>query len=212
MSSCSRPLIFRLFSDHKIQATYTRDWKIDNHPAPPSLLDDGSIDLTEEITERRGRSKSLPLHRNGPPKRRTPREHAAHRTTIKKAFPEGWSPPRKLSRAAMDGLRELHAFDPKTFTTPILADKFRISPEAVRRILKSKWEPTREQRIRYTARERQERQRRIINDRLGEMKQSLRLQQELREMEPEQRGEEKTGDQRDRGARGIDSRDRLFFS
>lgn len=41
----------------------------------------------------------------------------------------------------MDGLRTLHAHDPVMFSTPILADRFRISPEAVRRILKSKWVP-----------------------------------------------------------------------
>ncbi|KZT65299.1 hypothetical protein DAEQUDRAFT_643870, partial [Daedalea quercina L-15889] len=69
----------------------------------------------------------------------------AHRAAMKKAFPQGWSPPRKLSREAMDALRALHATDPEVFTTPLLASKFRISPEAVRRILKSKWEPTQEE-------------------------------------------------------------------
>lgn len=47
-----------------------------------------------------------------------------------------WAPGRKLSRAAMDGLRMLHAHDPEVFSTPVLANKFQISPEAVRRILK----------------------------------------------------------------------------
>ncbi|KDQ58615.1 hypothetical protein JAAARDRAFT_104693, partial [Jaapia argillacea MUCL 33604] len=68
----------------------------------------------------------------------------AHRTTMKKTFPQGWAPPRKLSREAMDGLRALHYHDPEQFTTPVLAEKFRVSPEAVRRILRSKWEPSKE--------------------------------------------------------------------
>ncbi|KAF8919746.1 hypothetical protein CPB85DRAFT_1153068, partial [Mucidula mucida] len=67
-----------------------------------------------------------------------------HRQVIKEKFPDGWNPPRKLSREAMDGLRSLHQFEPDKFTTPFLADKFKISPEAVRRILKAKWEPTKE--------------------------------------------------------------------
>ena len=67
-----------------------------------------------------------------------------HRTTLKEKFPEGWNPPRKISREAMDGLRALHGHDPHTFSTPVLAEKFKISPEAVRRILKSKWSPSRE--------------------------------------------------------------------
>ncbi|EMD35540.1 hypothetical protein CERSUDRAFT_37972, partial [Gelatoporia subvermispora B] len=69
----------------------------------------------------------------------------AHRETIKKDFPEGWAPPRKLSREAMEGLRQMHKMDPEIYTTPVLAAKFRISPEAVRRVLKSKWQPSSEQ-------------------------------------------------------------------
>jgi hypothetical protein len=68
----------------------------------------------------------------------------------------------------MDGLRHLHRFDPHTFTSPILAEKFKISPEAVRRILKSKWEPTREKRIKLVERERDEREQRIKLSRLKE--------------------------------------------
>jgi len=64
-----------------------------------------------------------------------------HRRALKQLFPNGWAPPRKVSRSAMDGIRELHRIDPEKFTTSILADRFRVSPEAVRRILKSKWVP-----------------------------------------------------------------------
>lgn len=60
---------------------------------------------------------------------------------MKKSFPDGWNPPKKLSREAMDGLRTLHNHDPETFTTTALATRFKISPEAVRRILKSRWQP-----------------------------------------------------------------------
>ena len=90
----------------------------------------------------------------------TPARWAKHRASLKAKFPEGWAPPHKLSRAAMDGLRALHAHDPETFPTPVLAEKFRISPEAVRRILRSKWEPTKEQRDRLLERERRFRQNR----------------------------------------------------
>ena len=90
----------------------------------------------------------------------TPVRWAKHRASLKEKFPDGWAPPHKLSRAAMDGLRALHAHDPDTFATPVLAAKFRISPEAVRRILRSKWEPTKEQRDRFLDRERRFRQNR----------------------------------------------------
>lgn len=76
----------------------------------------------------------------------TPSPVRLHKEAMKESFPSGWNPPRKLSRDAMDGLRALHAHRPEQFTTPVLADKFKISPEAVRRILKSKWRPMDEER------------------------------------------------------------------
>ena len=55
----------------------------------------------------------------------------------------------------MDGLRALHSHNPEQFTTPVLAAQFRISPEAVRRILKSKWQPSDEARAEMLAKERE---------------------------------------------------------
>ena len=52
---------------------------------------------------------------------------------------EGWSPRRKLSPDAQRGIRDLHASNPELYSTPILAEQFKISPEAIRRILRSKW-------------------------------------------------------------------------
>ncbi|KAL6153341.1 Required for respiratory growth protein 9 mitochondrial [Exserohilum turcicum] len=55
---------------------------------------------------------------------------------------EAWSPRKKLSPDTMEGIRHLHHTQPEKFTTPILADHFKVSPEAIRRILKSKWRPS----------------------------------------------------------------------
>ena len=89
------------------------------------------------------------------PHRETPLAYLKHRAAMKASFPEGWNPPRKLSREAMAGLRALHATDPDLFNTPMLAEKFRISPEAVRRILKAKWVPRGEERVRMVKKERE---------------------------------------------------------
>ena len=61
------------------------------------------------------------------------------RSRLKEKFPEGWNPRKKLSPDAMDGIRGLHAQDPAKYSTPVLAEQFKVSPEAIRRILKSKW-------------------------------------------------------------------------
>ncbi|KAL2160848.1 hypothetical protein VTH06DRAFT_1045 [Thermothelomyces fergusii] len=60
---------------------------------------------------------------------------------LKRKFPEGWQPRKRLSPDAMIGIRMLHKQFPEEYTTEVLAKKFEVSPEAIRRILKSKWEP-----------------------------------------------------------------------
>lgn len=66
----------------------------------------------------------------------------AHKASLKAKFgSEGWNPRKKLSPDAMEGVRALHAQYPDQFTTAILANEFKVSPEAIRRILKSNWRP-----------------------------------------------------------------------
>ena len=52
-----------------------------------------------------------------------------------------WAPRKRLSPDALEGIRNLHAQYPEKYTTPELARQFAVSPEAIRRILKSKWKP-----------------------------------------------------------------------
>ena len=59
--------------------------------------------------------------------------------------PTGWLPRKRLSPDTLEGIRALHAQYPDRFTTPILADQFKVSPEAIRRILKSRWRPNDEE-------------------------------------------------------------------
>jgi hypothetical protein len=192
-----------------------KNWALDGVPAPPSIAVDS---LHEEAEDEK-------VHGKAPDKRPTPQAHRQHKLTIKKRFPEGWSPPKKLSRDAMDGLRELHRFDPQTFTTPLLASKFRISPEAVARVLKSKWQPTREQRIRLVQRERRTREERIRWNRLEEIKKQVmvRLAMEKESQRPSREKEPRFSDRKRpkegnkgaddrRKARGKNSRDKLFFT
>jgi Zn-dependent peptidase ImmA (M78 family) len=72
-------------------------------------------------------------------------EWLIQKQALKKKFPEGWRPPKRLSPDALDGIRVLHQQFPDLYTTAALAQKFEVSPEAIRRILKSKWQPTAEE-------------------------------------------------------------------
>ncbi|KZW02081.1 hypothetical protein EXIGLDRAFT_829635 [Exidia glandulosa HHB12029] len=99
------------------------------------------------------RTSKHPRH-EGP----TPHDQKLYREALKRKFPDGWQPPKKISRDAMDGLRALHHANPDVFSTPVLAQKFKISPEAVRRILKSKWVPSKEREAELLAKERQDKQ------------------------------------------------------
>lgn len=58
---------------------------------------------------------------------------------LKKFGSIGWFPRKRLSPDALDGIRDLHFQYPEKYTTSVLADHFQISPEAIRRIIKSKW-------------------------------------------------------------------------
>lgn len=58
---------------------------------------------------------------------------------------EPWMPRKRLSPDSLNGIRALHDSDPETYSTPVLAQHFKITPEAIRRILKSKWRPNEEE-------------------------------------------------------------------
>ncbi|KAF7325858.1 hypothetical protein MKEN_00436500 [Mycena kentingensis (nom. inval.)] len=146
-----------------------------------SILDDDTtpVDLSEDNDAVDGiRRRSQP----GPPTEPTPHAWSVHRTSLKEAFPDGWNPPRKLSREAMEGLRQLHRLNPETFSTPVLAQRFRISPEAVRRILKSRWTPStarRQQLVKREAEARAERGARSERERV-ETEEVLRSKRDFR--------------------------------
>ena len=55
---------------------------------------------------------------------------------------QGWNPRKRLSPDALEGIRALHKQDPLKNSTEALAGQFQVSPEAIRRILKSKWRPS----------------------------------------------------------------------
>ncbi|KAI9802486.1 MAG: hypothetical protein M1825_002871 [Sarcosagium campestre] len=80
-----------------------------------------------------------------------PRPHGSEPWQVQKAAITGklsgapWKPRKRLSPDAMDGIRALHEQYPEEFTTAVLAKRFEISPEAIRRILRSKWQPSEEE-------------------------------------------------------------------
>lgn len=63
--------------------------------------------------------------------------------TLRKRYGQ-WNPTRKLSRQQIMDIKNLKEQYPG-MKTKQLADFFEISPESIRRILKSKWEPTDEE-------------------------------------------------------------------
>lgn len=96
----------------------------------------------------------LKLKQHEPAKHPTPSEPPpkkedwqAQKAALKEKFPDGWNPRKKLSPDALAGIRALHQQFPEEYTTEVLAEKFEVSAEAVRRILKSKWEPNPEEEI-----------------------------------------------------------------
>jgi len=92
---------------------------------------------------------SKPTARPPPQFLRTPREPwQIQKAALGQKFgTTGWEPRKRLSPDTLDGIRALHAQYPQTYTTEALAEQFKVSPEAIRRILKSKWRPSEEEDI-----------------------------------------------------------------
>ncbi|CCF56217.1 hypothetical protein KAFR_0A07830 [Kazachstania africana CBS 2517] len=64
-----------------------------------------------------------------------------HKAAIKKKTGgQRWNPNKKLSREQMEGIRLLKKQFPK-MTASDLGSRFKVSPEAISKILKSKWHP-----------------------------------------------------------------------
>lgn len=65
------------------------------------------------------------------------------KAVAKRKFGEtGWAPRKRLSPDSLNGIRALHAADPVAYSPKVLANQFSISPEAIQRILRSKWRPS----------------------------------------------------------------------
>lgn len=80
---------------------------------------------------------------------------AVQKEALKKKFPDGWRPFKRLSPDALNGIRALNQQFPDMFSTQVLSQRFEMSPEAIRRILRTNWDPT--------ADEDEDRQRRWFN-------------------------------------------------
>lgn len=115
---------------------------------------DGKVALyrprfTSEVTVRPRPPPPPPLVEQEPRVISPEEEWKRQKQVLAAKFPEGWNPPKRISREAITLLRLLQQSDPEQFTTQVLANRFKISAEAVRRILKSQFElPEEEQRAR----------------------------------------------------------------
>lgn len=106
------------------------------NPAPSS----GSPEAKKRWKTHKHTKDRRPENDNTRPKKKE--DWQIQKDALNEKFKEGWNPPKKLSPDAVDGIRQLHAVAPDQFTTPVLAEQFKVTPEAIRRILKSKWRPT----------------------------------------------------------------------
>ncbi|KZL66050.1 mitochondrion organization and biogenesis protein [Colletotrichum incanum] len=122
-------------------AAYRRkgDWQ------GPSKAGKGPVErkhATKDRKEKDGLAGEDNLEGGAKPKREA---WQIQKEALKKKFPEGWNPRKRLSPDAIAGIKALHAQFPEEYTLRTLADKFEVSPEAIRRILKSKWQASPEE-------------------------------------------------------------------
>ncbi|KAL5089738.1 hypothetical protein Trisim1_005133 [Trichoderma cf. simile WF8] len=111
--------------------------------------EDGSKNtMTRAQLDRKGRPNSAETQstdsvgQSSKSRPRTQEPWQVQKAALKEKFPEGWQPRKRLSPDALAGIRALNAQFPDVYTTDALADKFQVSREAIRRILKSNWRPS----------------------------------------------------------------------
>ena len=108
------------------------------------------IDSHNDVTwlPRDNRRRAPPLSPAQKEANRSLPDWAVQKAALQHKFPEGWRPLRRLSPDAMEGIRALHRQFPAVYTTPVLANKFAVSPEAIRRILSASWTPSADEEVR----------------------------------------------------------------
>lgn len=114
------------------------------------------------------RVRFLPFRKHTPEEAKDQETWKAQKAALQSKFGEtGWQPRKRLSPDAMYGIRALHAQNREVYSLPYLAKQFEVSPEAIRRILKSDWQPTPDEALkRY---ERWERRGQSVWDRWAEL-------------------------------------------
>ncbi|KAK6002355.1 hypothetical protein QM012_001993 [Aureobasidium pullulans] len=95
----------------------------------------------EKLIQEQAAAKQAQKERN-----RTTDRWKVQKAALEEKFGEqSWNPRKRISPDALAGIRALHAKSPDVFSTAVLAEHFKVTPEAIRRILKSKWQPTEEE-------------------------------------------------------------------
>ncbi|KAI0601901.1 hypothetical protein F4775DRAFT_539744 [Biscogniauxia sp. FL1348] len=116
----------------------------------PELQSTESLLKKRKLAKKEAKAKSKEKgqkDKNGQNDKRRKEHWEIQKEALKEKFPEGWQPRKRLSPDACEGIRALHQQYPELYSLPVLANHFQISPEAVRRILRSKWRPDPEEEI-----------------------------------------------------------------
>ncbi|KAL6245401.1 Required for respiratory growth protein 9 mitochondrial [Rhinocladiella similis] len=101
------------------------------------------LDSARARDHKKGGKKRMELRDLVEPRQQKSELWQIQKDALKKKFGEaGWNPRKRLSPDTMEGIRTLHEQDPERYSTPLLAEHFKVSAEAIRRILKSKWRPS----------------------------------------------------------------------
>jgi hypothetical protein len=136
-------------SDVLTKLTSTQAENSSETPSAPKSTSEKSKDSKNKTkSQKKTGTKTSTKEPFNPEKKRKRPHWQSQKEALEKKFGEGWHPRKKLPPDSLDTIRHLHSTKPDVWTTPVLAEQFKISPEAIRRILKSKWQPSEEERER----------------------------------------------------------------
>jgi len=116
-------------------------WRAQNKKAWQDKSGKSDRTTTGKPKEEKKPFKPNPFRRDPDDQPRQKETWMTQKDALTKKFPDGWNPRKKLSPDALVGIRMLHQQFPDQYPTEVLAQKFEVSAEAIRRILRSKWAP-----------------------------------------------------------------------
>lgn len=138
-------ILHQFSQSHIRKVSTTSNTPIRNAKSIIKAINNNSLTRKEQVNSEGKKCNSLPLHKKQP-------EWKKQKLALYNKFNgQQWNPAKKLSRDEIEQVRMLRENFP-SMNAKEISEHFKVSPESIRRILKTKWKPTEEEMLKIQER------------------------------------------------------------